>query len=1209
MIVRRCTLTTIVAGFLVVITAYVLLYKSLRHPVTEHARLLDADGNSKLLSSKQDTLPLLRRSNNPDATPMTPRDVLEAESRDTRPITASTRNTVCEIAQSSVKRSENQKQEKNLTICILGNAETLISACRVHDMWSQQFPSCWYIWNDPQPTSKHDPSIPKQLYISGRSSKTNALAFVDGIDLCLKYMRDQQSVLCDYFFTHDDDLVFGLDPNWKTKLKNSLIPFHELAFNETGLQTPPQPSIAATLVSVLSTYRPAVASFPWEVGLSKYNSMQSIHSSFAEKAVAPLTGFDNGMVLYHRNIVDLFIPFSPRGEGGFIGKWTLGAHFLQLFVPSVFGQHAVSITALQYNNTVNLDLIDQKKRHSSRRIEGNLVHIKGVRHPYEYLLNEKYIAFLRKGLKRPWARIGRDLEVFDVSPPIQSQTFDIYSPTWILSRLNNVYDIRSDVLENNLYLRQLPPQLIHQTIVETPIHIALHMFVYQRLNSFKQLWQDFHSAYVPSKENGLPNVTISTHIHYDNTQLEHLPFLLSLNSHLGPVHVTPRMQHAGLRINILESAASSHADTFHLMLEDDLRLSRWALVFAVVAIRKYFYDPATVPSPSLIGISLYAQIFSEAAEDFLDLSPLRSWKSTRPDTFLKTYLWQQPQSWGAIYHGLSWTRFLTWYRHVHIRDSTQYLIPCSYTNRWPASTSWKKALFRYMVENDLYMVYPVLPDRLSFSVNALGIGANDRSKPGGKDRKRLEERLLLRLFDDHAVSKYFNVDPSKTLPVIETIRENLLDFNSLARVGAIARKVVGVMGIPSVDTKLQISSFKNVSEPRTSAKQVEQRHVPTVSEINKLSSRIQSQNFIDGHSAKDFRDKNDVRMVEAGRTMHHRNAFDLSQLCKKSSASSFDFCIVLIHLHVSGKHRSLALLQQWMDWSSTREIVVVANVSTISWLKAQHSSKFSQVIANQKKTVSAIHYLHYPDGDINVSRAWFLRPIGLQQIFNASTYDCVLLHDDEAALSLNDANYLYATWYGHFFDNLVGPSYLARSHEFDESSKKWNVLRRNTHAVSLILPYAVIVHRQYILDLVIHYGTWIQQHSSCAPMLLNIYIRLHCAQTCPMVVWRWLSAQEKNLLSYRSYETPLFLQIQSACLNDVLRLLYNREIHPAVKSKIIENATINYNNLPENGRASQYSWIVSLIQYSPAAADPRKRYGSSTPFPGQNFLRCSIRTT
>ncbi|CAF3821321.1 unnamed protein product [Rotaria sordida] len=159
------------------------------------------------------------------------------------------------------------------------------------------------------------------------------------------------SKTCDYIFTHDDDLTFHIKQQFNV--------------SETSLSN--------LLISILKTYRPAIAGFPWSVGDKSILAMKELAAVYRNEAITPLTGFDNGMVIYHKSIVNFFIPFSPRGEGGFRGEWTLCAHFLQMFAHLLFGKYAIRLNMFEYNNSINIDSVPHQNKFTQRtRIENGV---------------------------------------------------------------------------------------------------------------------------------------------------------------------------------------------------------------------------------------------------------------------------------------------------------------------------------------------------------------------------------------------------------------------------------------------------------------------------------------------------------------------------------------------------------------------------------------------------------------------------------------------------------------------------------------------------------------------------------------------------------------------------------------------------------------------------------------------------------------------
>lgn len=72
----------------------------------------------------------------------------------------------------------------------------------------------------------------------------------------------------------------------------------------------------------MTKYKPAIAGFPWQVGDDRFEAMRELKDLYELEEVAPLTGFDNGMVLYHRSVLPLFfvscpVLFPERGEVAF----------------------------------------------------------------------------------------------------------------------------------------------------------------------------------------------------------------------------------------------------------------------------------------------------------------------------------------------------------------------------------------------------------------------------------------------------------------------------------------------------------------------------------------------------------------------------------------------------------------------------------------------------------------------------------------------------------------------------------------------------------------------------------------------------------------------------------------------------------------------------------------------------------------------------
>ncbi|KAJ3339261.1 Exostoses (Multiple)-like 3 [Gonapodya sp. JEL0774] len=319
-------------------------------------------------------------------------------------------------------------------------------------MWDSVFPSSWYVWGHKTELDDRGEPFPRGFEVVFKSPG-QSLSWARGIEMLVERVRSKTT--CEYIFTHDDGentlRVLLVTGNFKTPTALDLIFY---ARNRSSVEP-----LHQTLTRVLETYHPAVAAFPWQHGDRKLPAMIEMAQMFAkEQDVAPLTGFDSGMVLYHESVVELFIPYAPRGEGGFVGEWSLPAHVLNLFGPLVFREHAIRINALLYDNLINIDTVsDEMKLKSLRQaksVQGSALIVRSEsRHPYEYKMNGPFQKFLREGLKphsRNWGRTLRPAEVTwrpkAGNPP--------WSPLWVLERIHEFYDVDHPLVRGNQYIRK-----------------------------------------------------------------------------------------------------------------------------------------------------------------------------------------------------------------------------------------------------------------------------------------------------------------------------------------------------------------------------------------------------------------------------------------------------------------------------------------------------------------------------------------------------------------------------------------------------------------------------------------------------------------------------------------------------------------------------------------------------------------------------------
>jgi hypothetical protein len=357
----------------------------------------------------------------------------------------------------------------NHQICIIGNSENSQAAIQMHKQWSGAFPSIWNIWGDG--ASIKDVGAD---YNNIHFTFNPRLTWAQGLLQTLKISRQLYS--CEYFFTHDDDLRF---------------------YSSNGL------SIHELLENILLEYRPAVASFPYGYLIENQPNAARLNGKFQDTRVAPLVGFDSGMVIYHHSIVDFFIPFSPRGEGGFNGEWSLCAHFLNMFAPLIFKEYAIQINQIKYTNDINMDNINKEEK---KRFHLNAFGQKvpdGSRHPYEYEMNVPFKKYLESGLLVQSIRWGRQLDVHDVTWFPQRYFESSYNERFVLQRLKLFYNLSHPLIQNNIYMKKyFTPKMLSEisqsqhtdasNLKDETTRCTMVLTVYDRFSLTSKLLEYYH---------------------------------------------------------------------------------------------------------------------------------------------------------------------------------------------------------------------------------------------------------------------------------------------------------------------------------------------------------------------------------------------------------------------------------------------------------------------------------------------------------------------------------------------------------------------------------------------------------------------------------------------------------------------------------------------------------------------------------------------
>lgn len=150
----------------------------------------------------------------------------------------------------------------------------------------------------------------------------------------------------------------------------------------------------------------------------------------------------------------------------------------------------------------------------------------------------------------------------------------------------------------------------------------------------------------------------------------------------------------GLRSHIIQCGDISEQYAAVIVLEDDVTVSSMFYQYVSEAIRFYQNDD------HIAGISLYKHCVNCNCTNFFEP------ECNGYDTFLMQYA----QSWGECWTSKMWRNFKQWYEENQdekFLSETHRIfrqIPCSIRN-W-GSQSWLKFFMAYIVDRNLYFVYP-----------------------------------------------------------------------------------------------------------------------------------------------------------------------------------------------------------------------------------------------------------------------------------------------------------------------------------------------------------------------------------------------------------------------------------------------------------------------------------------------------------------------
>ncbi len=219
--------------------------------------------------------------------------------------------------------------------------------------------------------------------------------------------------------------------------------------------------------------------------------------------------------------------------------------------------------------------------------------------------------------------------------------------------------------------------------------IPIIVVAYNRENTLRRLLSSLANAVISQE------VKLYISIDGDGTP-EVLEIAENFQWGLGDKQIISHAKHLGLRDHILSCGDLALLHEGIIIFEDDLYVSPFFYDYVINAVDFYKDDK------SIAGISLYSHCYNETAQ--YPFTPLT-------DSFDVFFL-QLASSWGQCWTNKQWSNFKTWYDQFNNSAHTiNGELPIS-IEKWPDS-SWKKHFIRYMIDKNMFFVYP----RISLTTN------------------------------------------------------------------------------------------------------------------------------------------------------------------------------------------------------------------------------------------------------------------------------------------------------------------------------------------------------------------------------------------------------------------------------------------------------------------------------------------------------------
>ncbi len=222
------------------------------------------------------------------------------------------------------------------------------------------------------------------------------------------------------------------------------------------------------------------------------------------------------------------------------------------------------------------------------------------------------------------------------------------------------------------------------------IRPAIVIPAYRRPVALKRLLRSVAQAHYPDPDHSGPVPVILSLDAGSSDDVKRIAHNFSKSFPYGNVRVIEHEQKLGLRNHIQWCGDQTESFDAVIVLEDDLYVDPWFYQFSQKALAEY------QDQEYFGGVSLYSPRFNEFAD--LPFEPLMSGYDT--------FFMQSGSSSGQIWTRKSWQQFRAFMDRTgetELRENDQ--LPDWVRFIWPES-SWKKYYNAWLVEQNLYMIYP-----------------------------------------------------------------------------------------------------------------------------------------------------------------------------------------------------------------------------------------------------------------------------------------------------------------------------------------------------------------------------------------------------------------------------------------------------------------------------------------------------------------------